>query len=284
MPKRIILYSKVTFLSALFLLVGLPAMAQSARSVARDFTKDIRDNHRTILIQKPSLLYKYNLKVLNNKKYALLSKHRLDSLAMAKSDFVKNIRDSIFTHFFLQGYTTELKKFGFQTFIGKMPIPSKKPDYYANVVQSELEEQYYRYTDTAYVGEKAYVFNKELNALDVSFWFKVYASGMSESEGKHVYFAENLLVDNLDGQFQMASNGTLVYVYKVKKLDLSKIYTYIAGLGKDYADFTFNQLMNNYVRKRLPESKIKGKYWYYDPVYKTLFTGDYAKFVVMKQQ
>jgi len=264
------------------LLMGLPVQAQSARGVARDFTKDIRENHRTILIHEPAFLYKYSLKLDKNRRYAYLSKKQLDSLAYAKSDFVKNIKDSLFLHFFSIGYLGELKKYGFQPFLGKMPIPSKKPDYYANIVQAELEEQYYPYTDTAYLDEKAFVFKKYLNALDVSFWFKVYGAGTNSPKKDSVYFAENLLVDNLSGQFSMGSTGALVYLYRINKLTINKIYQYASGLGKDYADFTFDQLMNNYIEKRLPASKIKGKYWHYDPVYKNLYPGDYDRFILMK--
>ena len=284
MPKRIYLSFKIAILSVLLVAIGVPLQAQSARRVARDFTKDIRENHRTILIHKPSFLYKFNLKLNNNKKYAQLSKKQLDSLAYVKSDFVKNIQDSIFLHLFSLGYVEELKKYGFQPFVGKMPIPSNKPDYYVKIAQAELEERYYPYTDTAYLDEKAYVFEKNLNALDVSFWFKVYTARTDTSKELPVYFAENLLVDNINGQFTMGNNKSLVYYYKLNKLDISKIYKYATGLGKDYADFTFDQLMNNYIEKRLPASKIKGKYWYYDPVYKKLYTGDYHRFVEMKQQ
>lgn len=282
MPKRISINIKIVLLSGLFLVIGVPLQAQSARSVARDFAKDIRENHRTILIHEPAFLYKFNLKLNNNKRYAHLSKKQLDSLAYAKSAFVKNIKDSLFLHFFSIGYVGELKKYGFQPFIGKMPIPSNKPDYYANIVQTELDERYYPYTDTAYLDEKAYVFDKSLNALDVSFWFKVYKAGTDNPNADSVYFAENLLVDDLEGQFSMANNGTLVYYYKINKLTISKIYQYASGLGKDYADFTFDQLMNNYIKKRVPPSKIKGKYWHYDPVYKDLYPGDYDRFILMK--
>lgn len=282
MSKKIIIKLYIAILSGLLLLVGVPLKAQSARGVARDFTKNIRENSRTILINAPEFLYKYNLKFDHDKKYEHLNKKDLDSLAYAKSDFVKNIHDSIFLHFFLEGYVKELKLYGFQPFINKMPVPSNKPDYYSNIVQAELEEQYYPYNDTAYLNGKSFVFHKELNAVDVSFWFKMHAAGIKNSDSGHVYYAENLLVDNLEGQFQMTSNGALVYVYKISRLDLSKIYTYANGLGKDYADFTFDQLMNNYVRERLPASKIKGKYWYYDPVHRLLYTGDYEHFVQMK--
>jgi hypothetical protein len=89
-------------------------------------------------------------------------------------------------------------------------------------------------------------------------------------------------VDNLSGQFSMGSTGALVYLYRINKLTINKIYQYASGLGKDYADFTFDQLMNNYIEKRLPASKIKGKYWHYDPVYKNLYPGDYDRFILMK--
>lgn len=283
MPKKSsVFHIKTILLVSLLLAIVIPLQAQSARKAAKDFTKDILENHRTILIHMPDFLYKFNLKFNKEKKYAHLSKKQLDALAYDKSEFVKNIKDPLFLHFFSIGYIGELKKFGFQPFINKMPTPSNKPDYYANIVQAELDEQYYPYSDTAYLDQKAYAFKRNLNALDVSFWFKVYAADAGISKKNAVYYAENLLVDNIKGQFSMTDKGALVYYYKIQKLTISKIYQYASGLGKDYAYFTFDQLMNNYIEKRVPASKIKGRYWHYDPAYKDLFPGDYDRFVLMK--
>ncbi|MBE0650070.1 MAG: hypothetical protein IH595_04430 [Bacteroidales bacterium] len=275
MPGRIAINLKITALSVLLLVVSMPSKAQSPRSVAREFTKDIIKNHKTILITEPDFLYKFNL----NYKNSQMSKEEQDSIAWTKSEFVKNITDSIFLHFFSIGYVEELKKFGFLPFIHKMPIPSNKPDFYADIVQAELEEQYYPYKDTAYLDNKPYVFKKNLNALDVSFWFKVYPASMNEQKDQKVYFTENLLVDDLEGGFSMGDKGTLVYYYKVDKLTLSKIYTYAAGLGRTYADYTFDHLLNNYLQKEVPASKLEGKYWHYDPELKRLYTGDEYKFI-----
>lgn len=282
MPKKGLYNFLTIIIVSLSLAMVVPLKAQSVRKVARDFTKDIQKNHRTILIHEPEFLYKFNLKLNHDKRYAHFTKKELDALAYDKSEFVKNIQDSLFLHFFTIGYLSELKKFGFQPFINKMPTPSNKPDYYANIVQAELDEQYYPYRDTAYLDRKAYVFKRKLNALDVSFWFKVYAAGAGKTKENAVYYAENLLVDDIQGQFSMTDKGALLYYYKIHKLTIGKIYQYASGLGKNYAYYTFDQLMNNYIEKRVPASKIKGKYWHYDPVYKDLFPGDYDRFVLMK--
>lgn len=284
MPRKIVLSFRISILTGLLLVMGLPLQAQSERSVARKFVRDIRENHRTILIHEPVFLYKFNRKLENSKKYAHLNKKQMDSVSWATSDFVKNIQDSLFLHFFSMGYVAELKKFGLLPFIGKMPTPSNQPDYYSDIVQTELEERYYPYTDTAYLDERPYVVEKKLNALDVSFWFKVYAAGTKNVKDKDVVFAENLLTDDIDGQFAMGSRGTLVYYYKINKLTLSKIYTYASGLGRDYADFTFDKILNDYLRNVLPASKIKGKYWYYDPVYRRLYTGNGSRFIPVNHQ
>ncbi len=283
MPKRIVLNFKTALLSGLLLALGVPLQAQSPRSVAKKFTKEILQTHKTILIHEPSFLYKFNLKYQNSNKFKYLSKEQMDSLSWVNSDFVKNIHDSVFFHYFSIGYVDELKKFGLLPFIGKMPIPSNKPDYYANIAQAELEEQYYPYIDTAYLDNKAYVFKKQLNALDVSFWFKVFPAEVKDPKTQKVLFAENLLVDNLDGQFSMDDKGTLVYFYKITKLSISKIYQYAAGLGKTYADYTYDHLLNDYLKRELPASKLDGKYWHYDPEFKRLYIDEGYRFVELNQ-
>lgn len=278
MPKRVVLCLKVSLLAGLIFALSMPLKAQSERSLARKFVKSIRESHRTILIHEPAYIYKYNRKLENSKKYARLNKEQMDSISWVKSDFIKNIHDSLFMHYFSEGYVSELKKFGLLPFIGKMPTPTQ-PDYYSDIVQTELEERYYPHRDTAYVDEKPYAVEKKLNALDVSFWFKVYAAGTKNVKNKEVVFAENLLTDDIVSHFVMSENGTLVYFYKLDKLTLSKIYKYASGLGKDYADFTFDKILNDYLESVLPASKLKGKYWHYDPQYKKLYIGDYYRFI-----
>lgn len=260
---------------------GLPLQAQSERSVARKFVRDIRKSHSTLLIQEPAFIYKFNRKLDHSEKYAHLNSKELDSISWAKSVFIKNIKDSLFYHYFSLGYVAELKRFGLLPFVGKMRTPNK-PDYYSDIVQAELEERYYPYRDTAYLDEKPYVVKKDLDALDVSFWFKVYAAGTKNVKDKEAVFAENLLTDDIEGQFIMGNRGTLVYYYKIHKLTLSKIYQYASGLGRDYADFTFDKILNDYLKSVLPASKIKEKYWHYDPEYRRLFTGDDYRFIPIK--
>jgi len=91
------------------------------------------------------------------------------------------------------------------------------------------------------------------------------------------------LVDDINGQFSMDNKGTLVYFYKITKLSLSKIYQYAAGLGSTYADYTYDHLLNDYLKKELSASKLEGKYWHYSPEFKKFYTGDEYRFVELNQ-
>jgi len=42
-------------------------------------------------------------------------------------------------------------------------------------------------------------------------------------------------------------------------------------------------LLNNYLKKEVPASKLDGKYWHYDPVYKKLYIGDEYRFIEINQ-
>lgn len=285
MLHRPFLSFKFIFLSGLFLFLGINIQAQSARKVAREFTRGLLKNKETILITEPETIYKYNLKkdVLDSLGY--LDQEEKDSILWVSSDFIKKINDSVYLSRFIKGYSEELKKYGLIPFIGKMPGKMKSPDYMAKIVQVELEEQYYPYTDSAYVGNEAFVFKKKTNALDVNTWFEIYPVKNSNISGKHkVLFTENLLTDEVDGHFYMNPNGSLRYLYRIDSLSIKKIYKYVKSLGRTYAGYTFDRLLNEYLQKVRPASKENNKFWHYDPYSGRFYIGDEGRFVEVDQK
>ena len=261
------------FFTLLLLLVAGLTWGQSERKMAKIFVKNVTGT--SVMVSPPPFLYKYNLKTEMLDTLVYENQRQKDSLLWVRSDFIRKINDSLFIARFMAGYRSELEKYGFHV----VPRISDSNGYRIQVAQIELEEQYYLFSDTAYYGNDVYVHRQKLNALDVSSWFVVKGPLVTGKNGK-VLFAENLLTDNLDGHFDVDPfSGNLKYLYTMDSLTVKKIYRYAKNLGRTYAGYTFDYLLNVFLTKNLSASRRAKHYWRYDPYRKKFFVGYDDRFV-----
>ena len=259
-------------LTTVLLLLGLVTMGQSERRLAKEFVAQA--SKISIHVKSPLFLYKYNLKTDIFDSIGHLSKREKDSVLWTHSRFIQYIVDSVFIRNFMKGYTSELKKYGLYVSTRNR---SGSNSYAVTVSQIELEEQYYFFSDTAYYGNDVYVHHQSLNAL-----FLLRGPLQPEKSGR-VLFAENLLTDNLDGHFVVGPySGDIKYLYQLDSLTVKKIYAYVQNLGRTYAGYTFDYLMNTFIRKNVPASRKTKRYWRYDPYRKKFFFALDDRFVPMR--
>lgn len=273
-------FKSLTFLSLLLLIFPVANIqAQTQRRIAKAFVKSLQQNKKVVLITEPDYIYKYNLKKNILTKFPAVTQNEQDSLLWVHSDFIKHINDSIFLSYFMKGYLKELSVFNLIPYVNSVPLGTARPAYKINLAQVELEEQYYPFVDSAYYNDKALVFHKELNAVDFSMWFKIHALPETKKDTT-VLFSEYLLSDIVtDGDFFMQNNGSVIYYYKLDKLTLKKIYEYVENLGKIYAGYTFNYILNQHIKKLIPDFNPGKNYWHYDPYKKILYTDENDRFI-----
>ncbi len=269
--------NKVSFpvILCMLLLLSGTAWGQSERKLAKMFVEKARNNALTIEISPPDFLYKYNRKTGILDTIPFTSARQKDSILWVHSDFIRRIKDSVFIARFMQGYRSELKKYGFRLAVS----PADSNMYRVHVAQIELEEQYYLFSDTAYADNDVYVHRQFLNALDVSSWFLLKGPLIKNKKGK-VLFAENLLTDNIEGHFTVDPySGEIKYLYTLDSLTVKKIYGYAQNLGRTYAGYTFDYLLNAYISRHLPASRRTDRYWRYDPYRRKFFFAYTDRFV-----
>lgn len=267
--------SSVRFLlTASLLLLVLVAMGQSERKLSKEFV----DMAPTISIRvvPPPFLYKYNLKTRILDSIGYRNKREKDSILWVHSSFIQHIVDSVFIGNYVKGYVEELRKYGLHVSLNHKQDSNA---YTADISQIELEEQYYFFSDTAYYGNDIFVYHQFLNALDVSSWFSLHGLLIQSKKGK-VLFAENLLTDNINGHFDLDPySGQIKYLYQFDSLTVKKIYSYAQNLGRTYAGYTFDYLLNKFLDKYTPASKRTKRYWRYDPYRKKFFFALNDRFV-----
>ncbi len=254
--------------------------AQSQRKLAKIFIHKIIKEHPDITIVKPDFIYKYNYN-FNSDEMPLASESQRNAASLKHSKFLKKINDSTFLSHFISGYKMELEKYGFSPSVVSQNPKNSLSGYVADIAQVELDEQYYPYSDSAIYNNNLYVFQKKLNALDVNMWFKIYKAKQIVTKVP-VLFTENLLIDDFfDGHFVLSSNeDRLNYFYKRVPLTVKKIYKDVENLGRIYAEYTVDYLLNSFIRKNIPKD-INIKEWHYNPYSRLIYSGKEQGFEIV---
>lgn len=275
------IYYLLALSASIFILISTGCSPE--KKLAKSFVK----SHITgpALIFTPDRVYKYNLKP-DTSSASGLTQEQKDSIAWFSSDLIKYIDDSSFLANYKKGYMKELAAFHIKTYSGNQTdrfFNNDSGGFVVNIAQIELDEQFYTYHDQTDLNGIAYEHHHLLNALDVNSWFEVRL--VNSPDSSHVLFSENLLTDDFDGFFeQNPFNNQMQYFFHLDSLTPNKIYRDAYDLGRTYADYTYDYLLNRYLDKHLPANLRSDKYFRYDPYRKVFFTaGDEDRFDVIKR-
>lgn len=140
----------------------------------------------------------------------------------------------------------------------------------------EISGQIREYEDFLFSDTDEYSYKHPLNTVNVASWFEI-----NDGEWKPLLFCEHNLMDDFDSKTDYSFwTGNLDYSYSIDTLQLKDVYNFAVYLGKLYASYTYDYMMNNYIGKEL---KKKG-YSYqlllrYDPYRKQLRYADEDGFV-----
>lgn len=269
-------------LSLLFVLM-IASACSPERKLANAFVK--YEAPRSALLIEPQFIYKENLKTDILDSLNFKDEKLFDSVLMANSELLQFIDDSMFLANYVQGYFTELKKFGFLVYRENYTADFMEMDsnaYVVNIAQLVVEEAYYTQRDDVTMYDTYYYHDHVLSAVYINSWIEV-SEINAEKENHDVYFASDLITDDLQGEFSVDYfNSQVKYLFEIDTLKYNDVYTFAYGLGRTYAGYTFDLLLNTYIRKNLPEGKQSDDYWRYDPEMKSLFYATDDKFIPLE--
>ena len=147
----------------------------------------------------------------------------------------------------------------------------------------EVTESITEYEDYLFSDTDEYSYKHPLNMVNVALWFEV-----NDGDWKPVLYCEHNLVDGFDSKTDYSFwSGKLDYTYAIDTLELEDVYNYAVYLGKLYAGYTYDYMMNDFVVTELKKQDLD--YWdlfklRYDPYKKELrYAEDGDGFVEIKE-
>ncbi len=247
------------------LISGFFMACSPEKKLAKEFV--YAPHKRYALVIPPDFLYKYNRKewLLDSIKGNFTDEQK-DSILWELSRLVKNIDDSVYILKFIRGFDYQLADYGFNVYSLSYMDAFMKYDsnaYIINIPQIELEETVYPYKDETIFDGYTYFHQHYLNALDVSTWFEINA--VNDTSQNKVLYANDIMTDELKSSFEYDQiTDQVKYFYQIDTLDVNDVYQLAVILGKRYAQYTYDYLLNQYIEQHKPAGDTAVYYWHYD--------------------
>jgi len=280
----VILYNKYFLQALLFICLVFLTSCYPEWKLGRVYIDSKPDV--SLMILPTDYVFKSNLKLDEIGDTSELISPAADSLKLIKSLFLKDISDSIFLETYINSMISEFNKLGFKVYMDNSSdsfLFFTSPSYILNIAQLQLEEGYNDFKDSDEFGGNTYYKAFQTNAITFNSWLE-FTQLNPKKEGRKLFFVSETIADIVDGYFtENLLTGEIKYKYQIMEIDLDIIYHYCEVLGARYAGYTFDYLMNDYIKSNFPQGKKRNFYMHYNRVNNTLDATSEDRFILMEE-
>lgn len=186
-----------------------------------------------------------------------------------QTEVLNGFSQDLFLDVMYNAYAEEMGRYGVEVYvpadIDNVTVDSTH--WLVMLSRMEISGRITEYEDYLFSDTYEYSYKHPLNTVNVASWFEI-----NDGDWKPVQFCEHNLMDGFDSKTDYSFwTNKIDYSYTIDTLELKDVYNYSVYLGKLYAGYTYDYMMNSYVGDEL---KKKG-YSYqmllrYDPYKKQL--------------
>lgn len=188
-----------------------------------------------------------------------------------KTEVLNGFSQDLFLDVMYGAYADAMKVYGVNVYIPE-DIDNVQVDsthWLVMLSRMEISGRITQYEDYLFSDANEFSYKHALNTVNVASWFEI-----NDSVWMPVLYCEHNLMDGFDSKTDYSFwSGKLDYNYTIDTLELNDIYNYAVYLGKLYAGYTYDYMLNSYVDAELRKQYID--YWdrnmfRYDPYKKQL--------------
>jgi len=284
LSRYIVQFNSYTKVIAVVILLGVVSSCSPEKKIATEFVS--KASTKNILVLAPDYLFKVNLKTYLMDSLAIADDEKKDSLLLIHSEFLSELNDSLFIANYMLGYSKTLGRYGFKIFNQEQIEEFLSLDsntYQINIAQVELEETIYTFRDEVSIYDNKYFYDHNLNAVYVNSWFEINNLDKDESV-QQIYFSSDMITDIADGTFDYdIFSGKVRYMYNLDSLKTNVLYEFAYRLGREYAGYTFDFLLNDELNSKVQPDARTNKYWRYDPINHYFYPATDDRFILLKE-
>ncbi len=168
-----------------------------------------------------------------------------------QTDVLQGFSQDLFLDVMYNAYAQTLGDYGVQVYVpdNMNEVPVDSTHWLVMLSRMEITGRITEYEDYLFSDTDEYSYKHPLNTVNVASWFEI-----NDGDWKPVLFSEHNLMDGFDSRadFSIWTN-TIDYHYTIDTLKLNDVYNYAVYLGKLYAGYTYDYMMNSYVGAELKE-------------------------------
>lgn len=155
-----------------------------------------------------------------------------------------SVNQDLFLDIMYAAYADELSHYDINVYIPEDPDAVQVDSTHWLVILSRVEIQglFTEYVDQLFDFIDDYTYTFSLNTVNVASWFDV-----NDGEWHPTLFDEYNLTDDFDSYIARSRTEGLQYHYNITPLKTEDVYDFAVFLGKRYAAFTYDYMMNRYV-------------------------------------
>jgi len=273
--------SKIIILLVTILIIIVSCNPQ--KKFATDFVT--KSDQFSIMVLSPEFVYKNNLNTLLVDSLNITDEFIRDSILWQQSHFFKELNDSLFIANYILGYKVELEEYNVNIFDEESSMEFLEKDsnsYMINIAQLEIEEEDYDFRDETTIYDYVYFHDHKLKAVNINSWFEI--NMINDSSEENLFYTTNTITDDLNSSFDYnIFNGEVEYIHEIDSLTVHKIYEYAYLLGRIYATYTYDFMMNRYISKNQGYAVKKGDLLRFNPNTNTFFIAGENRFISMDE-
>ena len=188
-----------------------------------------------------------------------------------KTEVLNGFSQDLFLDVMYNVYAETMGKYGVEVYVPEDidNVPVDSTHWLVMLSRMEISGRITEYEDYLFSDTDEYSYKHSLNTVNVASWFEI-----NDSVWLPVLYCEHNLMDGFDSKTDYSFwKGKLDYNYTIDTLELKDVYNYAVYLGKLYAGYTYDYMMNRYVGAELKKQNLD--YWNqdklrYDPYKKQL--------------
>lgn len=186
-----------------------------------------------------------------------------------QTDVLQGFSQDLFLDVMYNAYAEAMKAYNVSVYIPEDAdnVQVDSMHWLVMLSRMEISGRITEFEDYLFSDTDEFSYKHPLNTVNVASWFEI-----NDGEWRPVQFCEHNLMDGFDSKTDYSFWSTKFdYSYTIDTLQLTDVYNYAVYLGKLYAGYTYDYMMNSYVKTELE----KRNYLYqmllrYDPYKKQL--------------
>lgn len=208
------------------------------------------------------------------------------TLIQSEDGTYTKVLDSLDQNAFLDilygAYADELRRYGVDVYIPESQddVPTDSIHWLVILSKMEIQGLFTPYVDYLFDLEDEYEYTFPLNTVNVAAWFDI-----NNGSWRPTVFYEHNLTDDFNSHVSVSWKDGTQYHYDIKPLCTDDLYHYSVFLGKLYASYTFDYMMNCYIEEEMGKKNVVPRFrlgW--DPYEKTLVIQEEEEFIELKDE